>query len=273
MSIAELVRGVRLVLSGASAEACGGLDNERNGALSGDELIVGVRHALYGCGVLAVPDGVFDANVFTLFSDPFTPAVVRQDIDGTLRLTIDYDVARSIEATGHVAPDGAVWLEGSSVDTDRVQPLTGSGDLRFDDDVYVLEARLSGPTDGPTGMRLARPMHGTPATWGGHYLVTLSSDAGDSTLPLTLNVPPSGFGECDGGAVAGGPRPRFRSGPCLISRFGGFRFSTALLPESDEIVLFGQLDTRGDQVTGLGTWGVVATGETLGTWTAVQFQD
>src|SRR5262245_17642980 len=79
VSIAELIQAVRLLLSGDSADACGGLDGNRDDVLTVDELVVGVRHALYGCMALAMPDAVFDANVFFPDRDPFAPAIVRQD--------------------------------------------------------------------------------------------------------------------------------------------------------------------------------------------------
>jgi len=217
VSIAELVRGVSLVLSGESADACGGLDNDRDGLLTVGELIVGVRHALYGCATLAVPDAVFDCNVFVGPRDPFTAAVVRQAIDGTLHITADFDVARSIDATGFARADGTLHLQGTSRDPDRVHHFTGMGELQVIDDVYVLQAALTGDPDDPTGIRLVREMHGTPTTWSGRYDVTLSSDRGDTTLPLTLHVPPSGFSQCDGGSAPTDAAPQLRSGPCLVS--------------------------------------------------------
>ena len=278
VSIAELVRGVRLLLSGESADLCGGLDNDRDDVLTVSELIVAVRHALYGCAALAIPDAVFDCNVFVGERDPFTAAVVGEEVDGTLHIAIDYDVASSIDATGHVRTDGTLHLEGNSRSPGRAHHFTGTGELRVSDDVYVLEAALTKATeDDPTGIRLVRAMHGTSPTLGGRYDVTLSNDAGSTTLPLTLHVPPSGFSQCDGGASVAEPAPRLRSGPCLLSRFGGFRFTTALLPaaEPTTIVLFGLFETNGDAATGSGsgTWAAVESGETLGTWTAVRRTD
>jgi hypothetical protein len=271
VSIAELVQGVRLVLSGESADACGGLDNDRDDVLTVSELIVGVRHALYGCATLAVPDAVFDCNVFVGPRDPYTPAVVRQDIDGTLHITIDYDVAGSIDATGHARTDGTLHLEGNSRSLGRVHHFTGTGELQVFDDVYFLQAALTGDSDDPTGIRLSRGMHGTPPTWSGRYDVTLSSDAGDTTLPLTLHAPPNGFSQCDGDAPIGSA-PQLRSGPCLVTQYGGFRFTTALLPAAQPtaIVLFGLFDPNDDTSMGHGTWGAVESGATLGTWTAVR---
>jgi hypothetical protein len=274
VSIAELVQGVRLVLSGESADACGGLDNDRDGVLTVGELIVGVRHALYGCAALAVPDAVFDCNVFVGPRDPFTPAVVRQAIDGTLHVSLDFDLARSIDATGYARADGTLHLQGTSRDSDRAHHFTGRGEFQVIDDVYVLQAALTGDPDDPRGIRLVREMHGTSTTWSGRYDVTLSTDSGDTTLPLTLQVPPSGFSQCDGGSAPTDAAPQLRSGPCLVSKSGGFRFTTALLPAAEPapIVLFGLLE--GDaHITGHGTWGAVDSGETLGTWSAARHTD
>jgi hypothetical protein len=82
-------------------------------------------------------------------------------------------------------------------------------------------------------------------------------------------VPPSGFAECESPAGHDDAEARLRSGPCLISPNGGFRFPTALVQETTEIVLFGLLEATEDTITGHGTWGSRLSGQTLGTWTAV----
>jgi hypothetical protein len=276
VAIHELVQGVRLALGDESSDACGGMDGNRDGRLTVDELVVGVLHALYGCAAFAVPDAVFGANVF--FGPAvirYGPAVVRENLAGTLTISIQYGLAQSVHVSGQVGAEGHFALSGQRADNDLdvVCRLTGQGELEVIAETMLLHAYLRDRDGEPVNLRLVREMQGTPTAWSGAYDVVLVREGEELTSPLTMHVPASGLAQCEGPDASGADAQGLRSGACQIAPSGGFHFETRLA-DGPEIILLGLLDDAHGNVTGHGTWGELGTrGGVTGTWTAARRPD
>ncbi len=270
VSIHELVQGVQLALGGGESDPCAGLDGNRDGRITIEELVVAVLHALEGCAVLALPDAVFGANVFFGPARVFYgPAVVREDLAAVLTISVRYSLAQSISVSGYLGTGANFALRGRRSDLDVSYVLSGSGEVEIIDDTVLLHAHLQEGSSEPVSLRVVREMRGTPTAWSGDYEVELVRDGEHATIALTVNVPPGGFAQCDDASAAAAAR-EVRSGPCQIAPSGGFLFETAL-DDGSEIVLLGLIEDTADGVVGHGTWGERRSrGRTTGTWTALK---